>query len=41
MRPTVPKTHLFTSEDLHLYDLPQTFSAGATWLENGMENQSR
>ncbi|MBI4980984.1 nicotinate phosphoribosyltransferase [Candidatus Woesearchaeota archaeon] len=36
----IPQTHLFVPEDLHLYDLPQIFSASATWLECGMENQT-
>lgn len=34
-----PKTHLFLPEDLHLYDLPQIFSASALWFESGMQNQ--
>lgn len=34
-----PRTFFFTEEDLHLYDLPQTFSASALWFECGMEKQ--
>lgn len=39
MNSTIPKTHLFLPEDLHLYDLPQIFSASTLWFESGMKNQ--
>jgi nicotinate phosphoribosyltransferase len=39
MKSAIPKTHLFLPEDLHLYDLPQIFSASALWFESGMKDQ--
>ena len=39
MKSTIPKTHLFLPEDLHLYDLSQIFSASALWFESGMRGQ--
>lgn len=35
---TIPKSHLFCEEDLHLFDIQNIFTACALWLENGMEN---
>ena len=35
----IPKSYLFTEEDLHLYDIPQIFAASATWFESGMKNE--
>lgn len=29
----------FSEDDLHLFELPQIFTAGAIWLESGMQNQ--
>lgn len=34
----IPKTHLFTEDDLHLYELNQIFLVGSIWLEKGMGN---
>lgn len=33
----LPKFHLLTPEDLHLYEFPQVFSTSAVWLEKGMD----
>lgn len=38
-RNNIPKTHLFSDEDLHLYEIQNIFTACALWLEEGMENQ--
>ncbi len=35
----IPRTHLFSDEDLHLYEIQNIFTACALWLEEGMENQ--
>ncbi len=35
---TVPKTHLFTLDDLHLFELSQIFTACSVWLENNMQD---
>ncbi|MDO8481226.1 MAG: nicotinate phosphoribosyltransferase [Nanoarchaeota archaeon] len=32
----IPKTYCFTERDLHLFELPQIFSACSLWLESGM-----
>jgi len=37
---TIPKTHLFTDEDLHLYEIQNIFTACSLWLENGMGDQT-
>jgi len=29
----------FSEDDLHLFELPQIFTAGSIWLESGMQNQ--
>lgn len=39
MNNTIPKSHLFIEEDLHLYEIQNIFTACALWLEEGMENQ--
>lgn len=33
---TIPKTHCFTEKDLHLFELPQVFTASSFWFESGM-----
>lgn len=38
-RNNIPKTHLFSEEDLHLYEIQNIFTACALWLEEGMEDQ--
>ncbi len=38
MKSTIPKTHLFIEEDLHLFDLPQIFTASSLWFEEGMQD---
>ncbi len=35
----IPKTHLFTPENLHLYELQNIYPACALWHENKMEKQ--
>ncbi|MAG28857.1 hypothetical protein CL632_01780 [bacterium] len=35
----IPKTHLFSDEDLHLYEIQNIFTACALWLEEGIDNQ--
>lgn len=35
----IPKTHLFTEKDLHLYEIQNIFMACALWLEEGMASQ--
>lgn len=34
---TVPKTHCFTEKDLHLFELPQIFTASSFWFESNMD----
>ncbi|MFA6474784.1 MAG: nicotinate phosphoribosyltransferase [Patescibacteria group bacterium] len=34
-----PQTPYFTHSDLHLFELPQIFTAGSIWLESNMEHQ--
>ncbi|MBI4262184.1 nicotinate phosphoribosyltransferase [Candidatus Uhrbacteria bacterium] len=36
---TIPRSHLFLPEDLHLYEIQNIFTACALWLEEGMEYQ--
>lgn len=35
----IPKSHLFTEDDLPIFDYNQLFSAGSMWLEKGMDTQ--
>ncbi|PIR05894.1 nicotinate phosphoribosyltransferase [Candidatus Kuenenbacteria bacterium CG11_big_fil_rev_8_21_14_0_20_37_9] len=35
---TIPTSHFFGKNDLHLFDLKNIFTACSLWLENGMEN---
>lgn len=35
----LPKTHLFTEEDLRLYEFPQIFSISSLWHKSKMNNQ--
>jgi len=39
MTNNIPSTHLFTEQDLHLYEIQNIYTACALWLENKMENQ--
>ncbi len=35
----IPKSHLFTPQDLHLYEIQNIYPACALWLENKMDKQ--
>lgn len=35
---TIPKTHLFTPDDLHLFDYHQIYAVSNIWIEEGMQN---
>lgn len=35
----IPKTHFFTQEDLHTFELQQIFTACSVWYNEGMNNQ--
>ncbi len=39
MKSFIPKTHLFTEEELPLVQFSQTFSACSVWLANGLHKQ--
>lgn len=35
---SIPKSHLFTNDDIHLYELPQVFSISSVWYQENMSH---